>query len=189
MIPSDGRLALFVMLGRSAQQLIQEQPETASPESLTISDSVDLAVGLPASVKQSNRAAFVYKLFFVFENYLRELVVDVLSEASPTNWWDMVEPNVKREVAELEQKEETKQWMALGSRDKLSLTTYPQILLIIDHCWKDGFDTVIRDKQLIQEARLVSHLRNAICHMTDVPDEEVERVKQLLRDWFRAVPF
>jgi len=185
----DTRLALFLMLGRSAEQLIQQHPDTVPPESLMISESADLAVGLPSSVKQSNRAALVYKLFFVFENYLRELVVEVLSEASPTNWWERVEPNVKAEVAELEEKEETKQWMALGSRDKLSLTTYPQLLLIIDYCWKEGFDAVVRDKQLIQEARLVTHLRNAICHMTDVPDEEVERVKQLLRDWFRAVPY
>lgn len=189
MRPQDESLALFVMLGRTAERLIQENPETAPAESLRISDTLDLATGLPASMKRASRAALVYRLFFVFENYLRELVVDVLAERYPTDWWDRVEPNVTKEVTELEAKEETKQWMALGSRDKLSLTTYPQILLIIEHCWKDGFDTVIRDKQLIHEARMVGHLRNAICHMTDIPDEEVERVKQVLRDWFRAVPF
>lgn len=185
----DSSLALFVILGRTVERLIQENPKTVPPESLTISDTVDLAVGLPAAVRVANRAALVYKLFFVFENYLRELVVDVLAEKYPTDWWDKVEPNVKKDVAELEAKEETKQWMALGSRDKLSLTTYPQLLLIIEFCWKDGFDSVVRDKQLLHEARMVGHLRNAICHMADVPDEEVERVKQLLRDWFRAVPF
>jgi Swt1-like HEPN len=185
----DGRLALFVMLGRSAEQLIQENPSTVPPESLRVSDTVDLAIGLPTSVRRANRAALVYKLFFVFETYLRELVVDVLAGKYPNDWWDKVEPNVKRDVADLEAKEETKQWMALGSRDKLSLTTYPQILLIIEYCWKEGFDAIVRDKNLIQEARMVGHLRNAICHMSDVPDEEIERVKQLLRDWFRAVPF
>lgn len=189
MSPHDGRLALFVMLGRSVEQLIQEHPNTVPPESLPISETVDLAVGLPASVRKANLAALVYKLFFVFENYLRELVVDVLAEKYPADWWDKVEPNVKRDVAELEAKEETKQWMALGSREKLSLTTYPQLLLIIEYCWKDGFDTIVRDKQLIHEARMVGHLRNAICHMTAVPDEEIERVRQVLRDWFRAVPF
>ncbi|HKV48791.1 MAG TPA: Swt1 family HEPN domain-containing protein [Candidatus Acidoferrales bacterium] len=177
------------MLGRTADQLIQEHPDTVPPDSLAISDTLDLATGLPASVRKANRAALVYKLFFVFENYLRDLILDVLAEKYPTDWWDRIEPNVKREVGELEAKEETKQWMALGSRDKLSLTTYPQILLIIEYCWKHGFDAIVRDKQLIHEARMVGHLRNAICHMTDVPDEEVERVKQLLRDWFRAVPF
>lgn len=185
----DDRLALFIALGRSIETLIQEHPDTAPPESLPISDTTDLAIALPASTRRANRAALVYKLFFVFENYLRELVVDVLAEKYPTDWWDKVEPNVRKDVADLAAKEETKQWMALGSRDKLSLTTYPQLLLIIEHSWKDGFDGILRDKHLLQEARMVGHLRNAICHMTDVPGEEVERVKQVLRDWFRAAPF
>ena len=71
----DGKLALFVMLGRTVEQLIQENPETVPPESLSISETVDLAVGSPTEVRKAIRAAFAYKLFFVFENYLRELVL------------------------------------------------------------------------------------------------------------------
>jgi Swt1-like HEPN len=77
--------------------------------------------------------------------------------------------------------------MALGSRPKLALTTYPQLLSIIEHRWDDDFKSLIRDKSLIQEARHIGHIRNALCHMTDVPQEEVERVKQVIRDWFRVV--
>lgn len=184
----DGRLALFVMLGRTAEQLIQENPETVPPESLSISETLDLAVGSPAEVRKAIRAAFVYKLFFVFENYLRELVLSVLSEKYKSEWWDKVDEPTKKDVAELKEKEDTKQWMALEPRDQLALVTYPQLLAIIEFCWKDIFEPVVRDKQLISEARRVGHLRNAICHMTDIPDEEVNRVKQLLRDWFRVVP-
>lgn len=85
----------------------------------------------------------------------------------------------------LSKTEETKKWMALETRDKLSLTN--QLLQIINDCWKDRFDSIVRDKGLIQEARLIAHLRNAARHMTDVPEEEVDRVKQVLRDWFRIV--
>ena len=79
--------------------------------------------------------------------------------------------------------------MSLQARDQLSLVPYPQLLVIMEYCWKDVFEPVVRDKQLISEARRIGHLRNAICHMTGIPDEEVERVKRLLRDWFRVVPF
>jgi Swt1-like HEPN len=185
----DERLALFVMLGRTVEQLIQENPATVPPESLNISETVNLAVGSPAEVRIAIRAASVYKLFFVFENYLRELVMSVLTEKYQSQWWDKVEPNVQKDVKELQEKEETKLWMALQPRDQLALVTYPQLLVIMEHCWKDVFEPVVRDKQLISEARRIGHLRNAICHMTDIPDEEVERVKQLLRDWFRVVPF
>jgi hypothetical protein len=183
----DERFALFVMLGRSFERIIQNDPATVPPETLSISDTLDLATALPQKVRQSTHAAIVYKLFFVFENFLRDLVVEVLSESSKDKWWEKVPKDVQNEVADMEEKEETKEWTALGSRDKLSLTTYPQLLKIIDDCWKEGFETVIRDKSLIQEAKLIGHLRNAICHMTDVPDEEIERVKQVLRDWFRIV--
>lgn len=47
--------------------------------------------------------------------------------------------------------------------------------------------TVIRDKTLVQAARALSHLRNTLCHMTEIPDEELERIRQTMRDWFRIV--
>ena len=97
------------------------------------------------------------------------------------------EGDVQDEVTKLEETEEAKSWMALGSRDKSALLTYPQLLRIIDHAWKDGFSDLVRDKALVQEARLIGHLRNTICHMTPIPDEETERVKQTMRDWFRVV--
>ncbi|WP_298153293.1 Swt1 family HEPN domain-containing protein, partial [Metallibacterium sp.] len=126
-------------------------------------------------------------LFFVFENFLRKFVLDVLSKDSTTSWWEHVPPDVKSEVEKLEQTEEVKSWMALGSRDKSSLMTFPQLLRVIDHAWKDGFAEVVRDKGLIQGARLIVHLRNTICHMSDIPQEEVDRVRQTMRDWFRVV--
>jgi hypothetical protein len=77
--------------------------------------------------------------------------------------------------------------MALGSRDKSSLMTYPQLLRIMDHAWKLGFEDLLRDKALLQEARLITHLRNTLCHMTNISDEEMERLRQTIRDWFRMV--
>jgi hypothetical protein len=53
--------------------------------------------------------------------------------------------------------------------------------------WNDVFKAIVRDKFLIQEGRSISHLRNTLCHMSGISDEEVERVKQVMRDWFRVV--
>ena len=96
-------------------------------------------------------------------------------------------PDVQQEIDKLEENEEIKGWMSLGSRDKSALMTYPQLLRVIDHCWKDYFKDIVRDKALVQEARLIAHLRNTICHMTEISDEEMERTKQVMRDWFRVV--
>ena len=63
----------------------------------------------------------------------------------------------------------------------------PQLLKVIDHNWKGVFDEIIRDKSLIQEARLIGHLRNTVCHMSTISAEELDRIRQTMRDWFRIV--
>ena len=183
----DKKLALFLMLGQSVERTVTATPSVAAPKSLMLSASDDLAGLLPDRVKLAHHASEAYMLFFVFEAYLRELVVDVLSGDGSANWWDKVPQDVKDEITKLEEAEETKRWMALGSRDKSALMTYPQLLRVIDVGWKSGFEEIVRDKTLVNEARAISHLRNTICHMTDISEEEMERVRQTMRDWFRMV--
>jgi Swt1-like HEPN len=184
----DQRLALFVMLGQSASAAIAKAPELVAPESLRLSDKYELATMMPEAVRRSTEAAESYRLFFVFEGYLREFVAGVLIGKDAENWWDSVPQDVKDEVAKMEQNEEAKSWMALGSRDKTALMTYPQLLRVIDHCWKSHFEDLLRDKTLVQQARLIAHLRNTICHMSTISAEELERVRQTMRDWFRRIP-
>jgi Swt1-like HEPN len=184
---NDARFALFVMLGQTAERLLTTLPDIAPSEPMLLGPAYDLSVLMPDVVRQAEIAAEGYSLFFVFEAYVRDLVVDVLSKASPGDWWAKVPKDVQDEVAKLEETEEAKRWMALGSRDKSALMTYPQLLRVIDHNWKPDFEELLRDKSLIQEARVINHLRNTLCHMTPISAEEMERVRQALRDWFRMV--
>jgi Swt1-like HEPN len=186
---NDQRLALFLMLGQSMQKAVRLLPDTVPPESLALSSTEDLAFVLPNEVRRATAAAEVFKLFFVFENFMRDFVLETLSELDNTNWWDRVPKDVQDEVRDLEEKEQQKQWMALDSRSKLALTTLPQLLRIIDETknWNDAFKVIVRDKFLIQEGRGISHIRNTACHMSDISEEEINRVKQVMRDWFRVI--
>lgn len=183
----DARAALFVMLGQTAERTVTSIEELIPKETLLLSPSYDLAPLLPESVRNATRASETYRLFFVFENFLRDFVVETLSKDTAISWWDKLPKDVQDEIAKLEQTEEVKSWMALGSRDKSALMTFPQLLRVIDHAWKAGFEELVRDKSLIHEARLIGHLRNTICHMSAIPDEETDRVRQTMRDWFRIV--
>ena len=183
----DASIALFMMLGKTADNAVASIPEVAPSSSLLLSPVYDLAPLLPDRVKRAMDAAESYKLFFVFEGYLRDFVVEVLSKDPAVSWWDKVPTDVQTEVTKLEETEEAKGWMALGSRGKAQLLTYPQLLRIMEHAWKDGFDDQVRDKALVQQARMIGHLRNTLCHMTEIPEEETERVRQTMRDWFRVV--
>lgn len=183
----DAHTALFVMLGQTATRMVASIEDLVPKESLLLSPSYDLAPLLPDKVRRATQASEAYRLFFVFENFLREFVVDILSKDAAQSWWDKVPQDVQDEIEKLEETDEIKSWMALGIRDKSALLTYPQLLRVIDYAWKDGFSEIVRDKGLIHEARLIAHLRNTICHMTEIPPEEIDRIKQAMRDWFRAV--
>lgn len=181
------RVAHFLLLGQTAARTVRELPELAPVQSIWLSPSYDLAPLMPDVVRAALRAADAYKLFFVFETYLRDLVLDVLSQDASRNWFDNVPPHIQDDVRRLEQTEEVKAWMGTESRDKSALLTLPQLLAIIDANWNGGFEDVVRDKALLQNARAIAHLRNTICHMTPIPDEEIARVRQTMRDWFRMV--
>jgi hypothetical protein len=177
------------MLGQSSQNAVAALPDTVPPQSLLLSAKEDLALVLPNELRRAVAAAEVYKLFFIFENFLREFVLETLSELDAVSWWDKVPKDVQDEVKSLEETEMQKQWMALDSRSKLALTTLPQLLRIMDETenWKTAFKNTVRDKFLIQEGRGISHIRNTVCHMSDISEEEANRVKQVMRDWFRVV--
>lgn len=183
------RMAHFLMLGRSAQRELSSVPGAAPQSRILISSTFDLSEVLPEESREALLAAETYKLFFLFENYLRDFILTVLSESDKENWWNLVPQQVRDEVAKLEATEDRKRWMNLDSRGKLSLTTLPQLLSIIDENsnWKAHFESLVRDKQLIQQTRLVVHTRNTICHMSTVTSEEHERLQQVMRDWFRVI--
>lgn len=183
----DGKAALFLMLGQAAEKAVAQIEHIVPKETLLLSTEYDLAELVPHKVRRAVDAAVPYKLFFVFEEYLREMIVQVLAKDNQSSWWDKVPKDVQDEVTKLETTEEVKSWMALGSRDKSALLTLPQLLKVIEHTWKEGFDDLVRDKALIQEARLLVHLRNTICHMSEISAEETDRIRQTMRDWFRVV--
>lgn len=184
---SESRLALFLMLGQTAERTLAKRDDLVPAETLRISDGYDLAEVMPTVVHAAIHGASAFKLFFVFESYLRDLIIDVLSNDPTVQWWDKLPGDVKKEVEDLAEREDTKSWMALGTRDRSTLMTYPQLLSVIDSHWRNGFSDLLRDKSLIHEARVLSHLRNAVAHMTTIPEEELERIRQVMRDWFRMV--
>lgn len=183
----DSRAALFLMLGQAADRTVAKLEDVVPKDTLMLSPSYDLAALVPEKVRRAVGASEAYRLFFVFESYLREFIVEVLSKDATESWWDKVPKDVQDEVSKLEETEEVKSWMALGSRDKSALMTLPQLLRVIDENWKSIFLEVVRDKALVQEARTLVHLRNTICHMSGISTEEMDRIKQAMRDWFRVV--
>jgi hypothetical protein len=185
----NDRLALFLMVGQTAQRSIRSLPNTVPRTRLMISNTFNLSEVLPEETHEAIDVSETFKLFYILENYLRDFILTVLSETDKDNWWNAVPKDVQDKVAESENTEDSKRWMNINPRGKLALTTLPQLLRIIEDSnnWKAHFESLVRDKALINQTRLIVHTRNTVCHMSPVSNEEHERVQQVIRDWFRVV--
>src|SRR5256885_12741629 len=98
----EKRLALFLMKGQVATKEVAASPSVAPSQSLFVSQAYDLSALLPEAVKEAFSASEGYKLLFVFERYLRELVVETLSRDGTEDWWQSVPKDVQDEIAKLE---------------------------------------------------------------------------------------
>jgi hypothetical protein len=92
----DAQAALFLMLGQAADKTIARMEEVVPKESLLLSAEYDLAALVPDKVRRATDAAEAYRLFFVFESYLREFIVEVLTKEGSETWYEKVPTDVKR---------------------------------------------------------------------------------------------
>jgi hypothetical protein len=77
-----------------------------------ISETFNVAEVLPNETRESVAVAETFQLFYVLENYLRDFILNVLSEADKENWWNAVPKDVQDKVTESEDTEESKRFSA-----------------------------------------------------------------------------
>ena len=73
---ADSQTASFVMLGQVAERTVSSSEAVVPKEELLLSPMYDLAEIVPEKVRRATSASEGYKPFFVFEEYLREMVVE-----------------------------------------------------------------------------------------------------------------
>jgi len=116
------------MKGQVATKEVAASPSVAPGHSLFVSQAYDLSALLPEAVKEAFSAAEAYKLLFVFERYLRELVVETLAREGTEDWWQAVPKDVQEEVSKLAETEESKVWMVRAAHLS-AVTSYHRTLL------------------------------------------------------------
>ncbi|WP_321327286.1 Swt1 family HEPN domain-containing protein [uncultured Parasphingorhabdus sp.] len=188
---NDEQLELFFLKVASMQLAVEE-----SMPSKPIASAADLNdKQLRASVSQFSSSlrdsaesmAEFYKLFYMLENDMRKLINDTLSDSFEENWWDdHAPPNVQEEVR-LNQKRELEFGVTSRSDDNLDYTTFGQLGDIIRHNW-DLFGGIISNqKALGRVMSSLNNLRGPIAHCGVLADDEIDRLKLTVKDWFRLL--
>ena len=138
--------------------------------------------------KEATEMAPYYEVFYCLEHSIRKLVTDTLRAAEGKDWWqsDKIQASIRQEVAALVVKE-VDSAIRQRSLDMIDYTTFGQLTSIILQNW-DLFANVFTSKSAVARVLTALNLqRGPIAHCCRMSDEEIERLRMLVRDWFETL--
>lgn len=135
----------------------------------------------------AKRMSQYYELFYMLENDIRRIIAETLEDVHGANWWDVcVEQPIKDEV-EKNKKREADAGISLRSKSDIDYTTFGQLGEIIKKNWADFAGMLSNQSALSRVVFQLNMLRASIAHCGVLADDEVDRLKLAIKDWFRIL--
>jgi len=128
-----------------------------------------------------------YRVFYCLENFVRELIVEVLSESIGPAWWDTNVPEAVRTNAERNRQREIDLGVTPRSSDPIDYTTFGELGEIIKlnpNKFVDLFPSIKAVERVLSQ---LNTLRGPIAHCKPLAEDEIVRLHLALRDLFRAM--
>jgi hypothetical protein len=133
----------------------------------------------------ARKMARFYVYYYAFENSVRRLISGRLEEIHGINWWELkAPPGVKKNVKENQDKEKETA-MAIRSDDPLDYANFGELIDIINANWEDFSDTIRSKKAMESVISQFGKIRNVIAHSCELEEDDIIRLKLLIKDWFR----
>lgn len=154
-------------------------------DTISQKDIVDTELFEHEILASARKMARFYVYYYAFENSIRSLITGRLEERHGINWWELkAPPGVKKNVADNQAKERDTA-MAIRSDDPLSYTNFGELIDIINFNWEDFSDTIRSKKSMESVVSQFSKIRNVIAHSCELEEDDIFRLKLLIKDWFR----
>lgn len=143
----------------------------------------------PFSISRRNNAIEMSRLFsllFCFENEIRDLIRDTLTEKIGVDWWDKLPAKIKG-MAESRQTAAVKDsWLEGEKSDLLGFVDFGMLASIITENW-EHFDIIPSQHWLKQRMEELEKARNFIAHNRMLLPSEFERIYMYIADWNRVI--
>lgn len=173
------------MLEADLARLERAGIEIGHADTLQKDEVVDTELFEADIIAQARRMADFYVLYYSLENTIRRLISGRLIEKYGPNWWEDRVPNgVKIGVAQKQERERDTP-MSIRSEEPLSYTNFGELIDILNANWSDFSDTIRSSKAMRQVLSQFNLIRNVIAHSGDLSEDEIIRLKLLIKDWFR----
>lgn len=137
---------------------------------------------------EAQEMAKYYVLFYCLEKSIRQLISNILTDVSGSNWWDSgcVPQQVADEVKR-RRKEETDSGVTSRSDNPIDFTTFGELEVIITSNWKK-FEVVFDSQRAVQGIiKRLNVLRGPIAHCCSYTDDEKKRLELTVKDWIRLL--
>jgi hypothetical protein len=128
-----------------------------------------------------------YELFYCLEQAIRKLITETFDEAEGVNWWDAkVPPQIIADVKRL-QKNEIDSGITSRSDRAIDYTTFGQLSVIISSNWS-LFATIFKSQRAVEKVMSsLNLLRGPIAHCCPLSEDEIDRLRLAVKDWFRMI--
>lgn len=145
----------------------------------------------PFGVEQRNDALVmsrIYALVYCFENSVRALVDERLSERHGLNWWTTKVPQRIQKFAEQRMKDaDANSWLEGQKKDPMSFVQFGHLSDIITENMIDFKDLIPGQHWLKQRMDELEAARNFIAHNRLLLPGEFSRIEMYVNDWNRQV--
>jgi Swt1-like HEPN len=173
------------MLEAELARLERDGLEIGHSQTLEKDDVVDTELFEADIIAQAKKMADFYVLYYSLENTIRRLIFGRLQEQYGPDWWEEKVPNgIKSGVAD-KQKKEKDTPMSIRSEEPLSYTNFGELIGIMDSNWSDFSDTIRSQRAMQQILSQLNLIRNVVAHSNELSEDEIVRLKLLIKDWFR----
>jgi len=144
----------------------------------------------PFSISRRNKAlemARLYSVLHCFENEIRELIRETLSENEGLDWWTKL-PNKIKSHAESRQETAFKDsWLEGEKEDLLGFIDFGMLASIIIEKWQYFTSIIPSQHWLKQRMEELEKTRNFIAHNRMLLPSEFQRVYMYIADWNRVI--
>jgi hypothetical protein len=128
-----------------------------------------------------------YQIFYMLENDIRRLISETLDGAHGPDWWETCVPDSVKQEADRNRERETQAGVSLRSDDEIDYITFGQLGDIIRTNWS-GFAGILSNQSAVSRVLSgLNMLRGTIAHCGMLAEDEVDRLKLAIRDWFRVL--
>lgn len=147
-------------------------------------DQIDFSI-----VRNAERMADFYKVFFALENDIRDLVEETLEAQFGGDWWMSSVPQHVRDNAQKNIDREAGEGLPPRSNRPIEYTTFGELNDIIKDNWNSfsGIFSSVSKNRVLRVLIRLNHARGPIAHCNFLPEEEAVRLKLAIRDWYKLM--